>query len=177
MPLTIPEFQIQTRADVERFIRWCIFDAHLNFNPENSFRDYEYLDRPECPTFDSMQAITLDCVLAECLALEGDNCYGITLDLLREYATDQKPIYCPADLPNPCIQCNHTQAEHAAFDEGVTAGISEREPEECPYDENPLKEIWLIGHGVNYRSANATRPESQGAHAPPRVPAGALADV
>ena len=54
----------------------------------------------------------------------------------------QVPPSCP-------VPCEHTDAEHRAFDRGVFAGKAGVEPEDCPYD-GSLAQDWLTGHSVGW---------------------------
>lgn len=48
--------------------------------------------------------------------------------------------------------CGHSAEEHAAFDAGLQAGIDGVPESECPtYATFELREIWRIGHSVNYK--------------------------
>jgi ribosome modulation factor len=44
--------------------------------------------------------------------------------------------------------CDHTIAEHVAFDDGVMAGERGEDDEACPYKASDLREAWLTGHSV-----------------------------
>jgi ribosome modulation factor len=58
--------------------------------------------------------------------------------------------------------CDHTIAEHCAFDDGVVAGERGDDDESCPHGDGDLREAWLAGHSVgsinrensNERTAN-----------------------
>jgi ribosome modulation factor len=45
-------------------------------------------------------------------------------------------------------QCDHTIAEHVAFDDGVMAGERGDDDDTCPHGASDLREAWLAGHSV-----------------------------
>jgi ribosome modulation factor len=53
--------------------------------------------------------------------------------------------------------CDHTDAEHRAFDRGLAAGSAGAEQSTCPYRNPPLVEDWLSGHSAGVSAATAKR--------------------
>lgn len=50
---------------------------------------------------------------------------------------------------DPCPGgCDHSEAEHYAFDSGCAAGERGEDDEVCPYEGGGLREAWLSGHSV-----------------------------
>jgi hypothetical protein len=49
----------------------------------------------------------------------------------------------------PCPdECDHSGAEHAAFDDGVVAGENGDGEDDCPETDSNLCEAWLAGYSV-----------------------------
>ena len=53
--------------------------------------------------------------------------------------------------------CDHSAAEHRAFDAGVLAGRLGQPESSNPYPRNPLRETWLIGRSVTYEVSQPTK--------------------
>jgi len=53
--------------------------------------------------------------------------------------------------------CDHSAAEHRAFDAGIRAGRLGQPESANPYPRNPLRETWLIGRSVTYEVSQPTK--------------------
>lgn len=56
---------IKTPADVARFFFWLVFEVGVDFNPDDSFFDYENYKTKQ-PTFSEENAIYYDCLMVLC---------------------------------------------------------------------------------------------------------------
>lgn len=62
--------------------------------------------------------------------------------------------------------CDHTEAEHVAFDSGVLAGEKGQADSACPHEAHELQEAWLTGHSVGQQNRRA-ESEAQNVQAEP----------
>ena len=64
----IKKFNIQTPADVAKFFIWIVFEKKINFHPDDSFGEYENIDKDE-PTFSLEEANYYDEVMRQCFVV------------------------------------------------------------------------------------------------------------
>lgn len=94
----IQKFNIQTPLDVGKFFIWIVFEKHINFHPDDSFGEYENIDKDE-PTFSLEEANYYDEVMRQCFVV----CEKFERDIYK-LAQLVMGTYCYCD-------CNDTMAK------------------------------------------------------------------
>lgn len=87
------EFKINNTEDVARFFFWIVFDARINFHPDDSFTDYISYETGEA-TFSREDALYYDTVMEKCFNVckeSGVDIYDISIEVFDLYGSTQKP--------------------------------------------------------------------------------------
>ncbi len=67
-----------------------------------------------------------------------------------------KTTPCPGVDP-----CEHTDAEHNAFDQGAEHGWAGLSDEACPFLDGGFREAWLSGHSVGFLDYKAVQAQAE----------------